>query len=179
MSNSALYDDDILLWSERQAETIRRLGKTRRDFPNEFDVENVAEEVESVGRSELAAIESHIQNILVHLIKLAVFPNSRSTPHWQAEAFAFHSDMMRRYAPSMKQRIDIDGLWWLARTQALLLLSRSGEEEEAPLPVRSPFSVDDLLVEQPDLRFLTAVLVSKSESSGFSDLAQQNLELDL
>ena len=46
MSQTALYDEDILLWSERQAEIVRRLGRTRRDLPNEFDIENVAEEIE-------------------------------------------------------------------------------------------------------------------------------------
>jgi Domain of unknown function DUF29 len=50
-----LNDDDILLWSEQQAAAIRKLGTSRRDLPNEFDIENVADEIESVGRSELAA----------------------------------------------------------------------------------------------------------------------------
>lgn len=72
MSGSTLYDDDILLWSEQQAAAIRRLAPTRRDLPNELDIENVAEEIESVGRSELAAVESHLQLIFVHLIKLLV-----------------------------------------------------------------------------------------------------------
>ena len=45
MGNSTLYDEDILLWSEQQAAVIRQLGRTRRDFSNEFDVENVAEEL--------------------------------------------------------------------------------------------------------------------------------------
>jgi hypothetical protein len=52
MSRTGLYDEDILLWSEQQADVIRRLARTRRDLPNELDVENVAEEIESVGRSE-------------------------------------------------------------------------------------------------------------------------------
>ena len=72
MSNSTLYDDDILLWSEQQAAAIRRLRETARGLPNELDIENVAEEIESVGRSELAAVESYIELILLHLIKLAI-----------------------------------------------------------------------------------------------------------
>jgi hypothetical protein len=31
-----MSDDDILLWSEQQAATIRELGRTRRDLPNEL-----------------------------------------------------------------------------------------------------------------------------------------------
>ena len=40
---SDLYEDDILLWSEHQAEALRRRAA------NEIDWENVAEEIESVG----------------------------------------------------------------------------------------------------------------------------------
>src|SRR5688500_12834782 len=120
MSGSTLYDDDILLWSEQQAEVIRGLARTRRDLPNELDVENVAEEIESVGRSELAAVESQIQNILVHLIKLATEPDSAAVRHWRMEIAAFHGEVRRRYAPTMRQRIDFDQLWALARELAVL-----------------------------------------------------------
>src|SRR5262245_62736606 len=112
---SSLYDDDILLWSEQQAAAIRRLGRNAREIPNEFDIENVAEEVESVGRSELAAVESYIELTFVHLIKLAMEPEADSARGWLAEIVAFHGNMRRRYAPSMRQRIDIEELWRLAR----------------------------------------------------------------
>ena len=52
LTGQILYDD-IVLWSEQQAETIRRLGATRREFPNELDVENVAEEIDSGLRGNL------------------------------------------------------------------------------------------------------------------------------
>jgi hypothetical protein len=147
MPHSALYDDDILLWSEQQAEIVRRLGRTRRDLPNEFDVENVAEEIESVGRSELAAVENQIQNILVHLIKLAIEPGSDAVRHWRSEIFAFHSDLRRRYAPSMRQRIDFSKIWRLAHEQVLLALPEGTWVAER-LPTTSPFSIDDVLNER-------------------------------
>jgi len=147
MSNSALYDDDILLWSEQQAEIIRRLGRTRRDLPNEFDIENVAEEVESVGRSELAAVASQLQNILLHLMKLALYREAEAVRHWKVEAAAFHGEARRRYAPSMRQRIDFGQLWGMARELAIL-----GAEEpdvvESALPRQPPFPLDDLLAER-------------------------------
>src|SRR2546421_1622423 len=104
MSNSTLYDDDILLWSEQQAVVIRDLARTRR-VPNELDIENVAEEIETVGRSELAAVKSYLRLIFLHLIKLSVEETSEAAPHWRGEIIAFHSEMMDRYTPSMRQRI--------------------------------------------------------------------------
>jgi hypothetical protein len=63
-----LYEEDVPLWSEQQAAALRNLARTRRDLPDELDVKNVAEEVESVGRSELAAVVCHIQLILAHRV---------------------------------------------------------------------------------------------------------------
>lgn len=79
-----LYDDDILLWSEQQAELIRALGR-RRGLPHALDTENVAEEIESVGRSELAAVESKIELIFLHVLKLVVEPEAPAVRHWRVE----------------------------------------------------------------------------------------------
>src|SRR5439155_4186962 len=114
MSNPTLYDDDILLWSEQQAAVIRRLGETRA-VPNDLDIENVAEEIESVGRSELAAVKSHLRLIFAHFVKLVARQSTESEHHWRNEIRVFHSEMMERYAPSMRQRIDLDKIWRLAR----------------------------------------------------------------
>jgi hypothetical protein len=148
-SDSMLYDEDILLWSEEQAEIIRRLGRTRRDLPNELDIENVAEEIESVGRSELAAVQSQIQNILVHLVKLAVEPESGAARHWRVEIAAFHGEVRRRYAPSMHHRIHFDQLWTLARELAVLGADQP-EVIEGFLPRRAPFGLDDMLHDRID-----------------------------
>jgi hypothetical protein len=161
MPRSALYDDDILLWSEQQAEIVRRLG--RRDLPNEFDVENVAEEIESVGRSELAAVKSRIENILTHLIKLALEPESGSARHWRGEILSFHYELLDRSAASVRQRIDIDRLWQLARKRAILMLPEDSKIAEW-LPIQSPFLLDDILVEEIDASELAGRL--RAVSSG-------------
>jgi hypothetical protein len=150
MSSSTLYDDDILLWSEQQAAVIRRLGATRRDLPNELDVENVAAEIESVGRSELAAVQSNLQLILVHLIKLLVEPEAGSTRHWRSEIAAFYSEARRRYSPSMRQRIDVDELWQSAREQSMLAYEGAQQHLVGALPMNCPFSLDDLIAKRID-----------------------------
>lgn len=146
MGGSTLYDDDILLWSEQQAAAIRRLREGARGLPNELDIDNVAEEIESVGRSELAAVESYIELILVHLIKLAATPDGEPVRHWRGEVVAFHNGLRRRFAPSMRGRIDMATLWADARAQVeiggdapeRLLLTR--------LPEACPVTLEDLLV---------------------------------
>jgi hypothetical protein len=150
MSNPTLYDDDILLWSEQQAAAIRRLDTARRDVPNELDIENVAEEIESVGRSELAAVESHLQLIFAHLIKLLVEPDADAARHWRSEISAFQSDVRRRYSPSMRQRIDADEVWRDAREQSRLAYDGARQQIVADLPARCPFGIDDFIVDRVD-----------------------------
>lgn len=164
MSDSTLYDEDILIWSEQQAEAIRRLGRAGR-APNELDVENVAEEIESVGRSELAAVESYIELILLHLIKLAIEPDGESSRHWQSEIVGFASRLQRRYAPSMQQRIDMDREWRSALRQATLAYGAHGVEATAGLPPRCPISVADLLEEDVDIVGLSSRVRDSADSS--------------
>jgi hypothetical protein len=150
MSDPTLYEEDILLWSEQQAAAIRKLGRTGRNVPNELDIENVAEEIESVGRSELAAVKSHIRLVFLHLIKLIVEAGSEAAPHWRGEIVAFHSEIIGRYAPSMRQRIDVDELWRSAREQSLLAYEGARQHVVAGLSEESAFSLDDLLAERID-----------------------------
>ncbi len=64
------YDMDIVLWSERQGTLLRRLaaGEPMNELP---DWQNIAEEIESVGRSERSSLASHIRVVLEHLPRLA------------------------------------------------------------------------------------------------------------
>jgi hypothetical protein len=110
----------------------------------------VAEEIESVGRSELAPVESYIRLIPVHLIKLYAEPDAETARHWRGEIAAFHSDMRRRYAPSMRQRIDLDEIWGSAREQLLLAYEGAKRQFVADLPGDSVFILDDLLAQRID-----------------------------
>ena len=173
MGRPSLYDEDILRWSEVQAGLIRRLAETRRDLPNEFDLENVAEEIESVGRSETASVESFLRLLLVHLIKIASVPTSPAVPHWDDEARNFRADALTRFSPSMAQRIDLDRAWRLAREQAESSLAKHGETV-AELPRRCPFDVAELVREPLEVETLVARLVSVGDGESSSGAADNN-----
>jgi hypothetical protein len=138
------YGTDILLWSERQADLLRRLAAGER-VNDQVDWENVAEEVESVGRDQLHAVESLLVQALVHMLKAEAWPLSREVPHWRAEALGFRDDAISRYAPSMRQRIDMDRIW----RRALRRLPET-IDGQPPLsaPERCPVTLDDLLAEE-------------------------------
>lgn len=68
MDQPSLYDDDIVSWTEQQAAASRALAR-RPDLSKMLDWENVAEEIESVGRSQVQAVDSLLVQTLAHLLK--------------------------------------------------------------------------------------------------------------
>ena len=70
---SDLYDSDILLWSERQADLLRRHAAVAREN-DAIDWPNVIEEIESVGNEQLHAVESLLIQALAHMLKATAWP---------------------------------------------------------------------------------------------------------
>ncbi|MBV8091681.1 MAG: DUF29 domain-containing protein [Acetobacteraceae bacterium] len=93
------YERDILLWSEHHAGLLRPMaaGELVND---QVDWENVIEEVESVGRSQLDAVESLLFQALVHMLKADAWPLSITAPSWRADARGFRAQARRRFTPS-------------------------------------------------------------------------------
>jgi len=76
-----LYDRDFFAWSREQAEALRNAGRLRTNEP--VDWENVAEEIESLGRSERRELGSRIRQIVEHLVKLQLSPASEPRAGWR------------------------------------------------------------------------------------------------
>ena len=70
--NSAGYDEDFYAWTVEQARLLRS-GEL-----SSIDVENTAEEIESLGRSDNRTIESRLTVLLTHLLKWQVQGKMRS-----------------------------------------------------------------------------------------------------
>lgn len=66
------YEDDFALWSAEQAALIRA-GRFDR-----VDLDNVAEEIESLGNSSRHEIGSRLEVLLMHLLKWERQPEHRS-----------------------------------------------------------------------------------------------------
>jgi hypothetical protein len=74
---SSLYEQDFYQWTQRMAELIRA------GHWQEIDVENIAEEIESLGRSDKRELRSRLDILLMHLLKWSYQPDSR-TNSWRA-----------------------------------------------------------------------------------------------
>jgi hypothetical protein len=76
-ADAELYERDFYTWSLRQAELVRA-----RRFAD-LDIENVAEELESLGKEQAHKLESALRVLLLHLLKWAYQPQRRSRS-WRA-----------------------------------------------------------------------------------------------
>ncbi|WP_019907035.1 DUF29 domain-containing protein [Methylobacterium sp. 77] len=161
MDQPSLYDDDIVTWTERQAAALRELAR-RPDLSNMLDWENVAEEIESVGRSQVQAVESLLTQTLAHLLKRLSAPGIPSAEHWRKEIGAFQIAAMGRYERSMRQRINWDKVWSSSRELAKLGLAAYGDMLIPNLPSECPLGPDDLLVSPFDI---DAALLKIAEST--------------
>ena len=152
-----LYERDILAWADRQAGLLRRLASGER-LNDAIDWPNVIEEVQDLGRSELRACSSLVEQAMVYMLKLHLWPDSPAAAHWRGETVAFLTGARRAFSPSMRPRLDLPELYLDA-----VLTVRAGAErpEELPAALPScPWVLDDLLSREPDAADLAARLSS-------------------
>jgi hypothetical protein len=138
---SDLYETDILVWSEQQAELLRRLAHGER-VNDQLDWEHLIEEVESAGSEQLHAVESLLLQALVHMLKAQGWPLARDVENWRADARGFRAQAANRFAPSMRQRLDLARLY----RQALRAVPATMDgQPPQPLPDACPATLDELL----------------------------------
>ena len=100
------YDTDLVLWSREQAELLRRMGAGER-VTDQVDWGNVAEEIESLGRSDRRELGSRIQIILLHLIKLQVSPATQPRGGWKRTIVGQRAQVERllKDSPSLRPMV--------------------------------------------------------------------------
>jgi hypothetical protein len=137
---SDLYDDDVVTWSERQADALRRRAA------NEIDWDNVAEEIESVGNEQRHAVESLLTNIMQHLLQIAAWPEASAVSHWQHEIDGWRVQVVRRLRRGPKMRGDMEaGLADLYRDAVRSMYREVDGVPRPPVPDACPFTLEELL----------------------------------
>ncbi|MFN5513296.1 MAG: DUF29 domain-containing protein [Cyanobacteriota bacterium] len=98
--STALYDADYVLWVEQ---TVAQLKS--QDFSH-LDLENLIEEVESLGRSEKHAIASYLMRLCEHLLKIQYWESERANCFrgWKLEVRNFRLEIQEELemSPSLK-----------------------------------------------------------------------------
>lgn len=131
--SDTLYEQDFFIWTQRQAEELRRAARQGSNLP--LDWENLAEEIESLGRRERRELGNLIELIVTHLIKLAASPAELPRRHWTEEVDRFRMSVRAVLDdnPSLKPQLDdlITDAWRGGVLQASIALHHYGEHDAA------------------------------------------------
>jgi hypothetical protein len=100
MVKSPLYDQDFYAWANEQA-ALLRAGQLAA-----ADIEHIAEEIETMGRTEKRELVSRLAVLLQHLLKWQFQPERRSAS-WEATITVQRRDLADHLAdnPSLKARL--------------------------------------------------------------------------
>jgi hypothetical protein len=148
MDIKALYDEDFLLWTGRQAAALRRLAADRANLGADLDLDHLAEEVEDLGHRNKNAAESALARIFEHLIKLEHSPAPWPRRLWR-QSVARQRDAVARLlkdSPSLGPYLPtvLQDAWDRARRS--VALGESGREGwPESLPAEPPYALDQLL----------------------------------
>jgi hypothetical protein len=146
MPDGPRYEDDFYAWTQYQAQILRAL----RTRDNRFDRDNLAEEIESLGRSERDAVRSQVERILIHFLKLAYSPAREPRFDWMRSIIEARSALENKLSSSLRRDAEerLARLYVLARKQAVLDLLKYHEDEAAQsLPLECPYTLDQILTE--------------------------------
>ena len=142
---SATYRDDFYAWTQRQTELLR-LGRL-----HEIDLENLIEEVSSLGERDKREVKSRLVLIVLHLLKWQYQPVRRGNS-WRRTINEQRTELalLLDDSPSLGRVVDdsFPRCYDLAKRRAA---KETGLPPES-FPAESPWSADQIV----DMEFLPA-----------------------
>ncbi len=137
-----LYEEDFYAWTQDQAAVLRAEFQGH----NRLDVAHLAEEIEDLGRSELRAVQSYVEQIIAHLLKLEFSGLSESREHWVREIDAFRLSLEDRMTASLRRRVEenLPRIYARAARTATRRLVPFEPDFAERLPTRCPYTLGEI-----------------------------------
>lgn len=139
---SDLYDSDVVAWAGQQARALRDRSA------NQLDWDHLAEEIESVVRTEVRAVTGPLIRAMEHKLLLMGWPRVTAARHWDHEVRILLAQARKNYLRSMAR--DIEPVLGEHYREAVLLVGRHMLDTgppAVPLPSECPWTLDELLAE--------------------------------
>lgn len=135
------YKNDVVAWANEQADYLRA-GRFEL-----LDIENIAEEIEDVGKSAASELESRMSVLLAHLLKWQYQPDRRGNS-WLRTIKEQRKRVLKRLktTPSLKPELInpewLDGVWADAVIRAIRETGISDFSDSCPWSMDDVLSVD-------------------------------------
>jgi Domain of unknown function DUF29 len=125
MSDSVerLYEKDFTRWTEQQSNALREASRFPTNLP--LDWENLAEEIESLGRSQRRELRSRLMAILEHLLKLEHSPAPDPRHGWMDTVERERSEIERLFEDSPSLRREVARMITVEAPRAARLAARA------------------------------------------------------
>ncbi|UEM24858.1 DUF29 domain-containing protein (plasmid) [Skermanella mucosa] len=140
MPSRTLYEIDFAAWTEQQV-ALLRAGQL-----DAADIDHIAEEIESLGRRELRAMEDAVMRILGHLLKLACAPASDFRDRWREsvtiQRLAFEA--LADDNPGLVGRVRLPTVYDRARRLAGVSLAQHDGLPMSILPATCPWTLAEI-----------------------------------
>jgi hypothetical protein len=141
---ASLYEADLYAWTQDQADKLRKLAAS--SVNSELDLENLAEEIDSVGRSDRRELHSRLARIIEHLLKLGESTLPEPRRGWQNSVRAEREslDVLLDQSPSLRPVAETEIPAAHARA-VRRLKDQVIELGMDPLPMSCPYDIDQIL----------------------------------
>ncbi len=135
---TTLYDTDFYTWTTQTAQLLKE-----RRF-SELDLENLIEEIEDLGRSEYRALESRLEVLLMHLLKVE-YQSEIYTKSWDLTIKEQRLRIQRllRDNPGLKPKLP--QAWEDAWEPALIQAQKETGLDAAAFPQTNPFTLEEAI----------------------------------
>ena len=139
---SIAYDKDFYGWVNEQAELLRTGAL------NQLDIENLIEEVESMGRSELSALRNRLKILIAHLLKWKYQPTYQGRS-WALTIKGQRNDLkdLLDYSPSLKYKMRQNVFIKRAWKSAVIDVAKETGFDEKIFPIEPIWTLDEILSE--------------------------------
>jgi len=106
MATQTLYDRDFYLWTQQQSRELREAARSGVNLP--IDWEQVAEEIEDMGKSVRFELRCRLATIIEHLLKLQHSPAVEPRAGWRSTIRRTRDDIddVLKENPSLRREID-------------------------------------------------------------------------
>ena len=133
MNKNNLYDYDFYAWTQEQANLLKNQNY------NNLDLENLIEEIESMGKSNISQLENRLTILLAHLLKWKYQSHFRSNS-WECTIKEQRKKIISHIVKNPSLKSSLDEIFKEAYEYAILQASRETRIATSQFPEQSPFT---------------------------------------